>query len=166
MKSLSSSESAYFALLSRKRSWQTCVPYFLSKYVLQSVPHHTPLTWPTGIPKLVLYIGDRSSIKGIGKPFPIFASAWSVVTNSQGDRYQYAYWPFLVGTENYQKTILDATSIIKYYMAESALEPIFEFDYKYNWFSDQTPFTPDNIVDLYKSIKIKDKMKNRKEGTT
>ncbi len=126
--------------------------------VLQNATPQMFLNWMAGIPKVAIYVENRSSIKGVRKPVPFAASAWSLVTNPQENHYLYAYWPFFVGLKNYQETIRYATGFIKQEMAKYGFEPIFEFDSAYNWFSNRTPFTPDNIVDLYKSIQAKDRL--------
>jgi hypothetical protein len=122
---------------------------------LGQIPAEVQLSLNPGVPKIALYVNDRAMIKGRKRPMPAMASAWTVAGNKQENEYPYAYWPFIIGMDGYQDSLRQATSIIGEALSEGGFEAIFEFDQRTNWFSDQTPFGADNMIEMYRSVQIR-----------
>jgi hypothetical protein len=122
---------------------------------LAEIPADVQLSLKPGVPKVALYVEDRAMIKGKKRPKPVVASAWTVAGNNQESRYQFAYWPFIIGMDGYQDSLRQATTIIGEAMSKHGLEAIFEFDHKTNWFSDQTLFGPDDMIEMYRSVQLR-----------
>jgi hypothetical protein len=120
------------------------------------------LQWYPGIPKLALCVEDRHAIKGISRPHPSVGSAWTVVDLPGQERRLFAYWPFLIGIENYRSSLRRATEIIGEEISKNNAVPLFEFDSESNWFSKDTPFTPDKVAEIYKRLDSKDVVHKQK----
>jgi tetratricopeptide (TPR) repeat protein len=125
--------------------------------ILERPSEEFPLTWPGGIPKLVLHVGDRKAVTGVKPPLPFLAAAWTVVTEPEQETSKFAYWPFALGTDRYMKSIRRAAHIItEAAQRRGFTSAIFEFDSEANWFGDTTPLTPPKILELYRSIEKAD----------
>jgi hypothetical protein len=120
--------------------------------VLRAVPAERRLSWQAGVPRVALCVEDRSNVKGVTKPRPFLGSAWTVVANHDHSRCQFAHWPFLIGLAGYHEKIREATNIINEEASKRELQPLFEFDSRCNWFSGDAPFTPQNMIELYRSL--------------
>ncbi len=126
--------------------------------VLASLPSDISLDLPVGIPKLALLVDDRSALQGVSPPDRSLASAWTVVTTQSNDQYQFAHWPFVIGTPDYRINLSDAVKTINKEISRFDLQPIFEFDASQNWFSSDAPFGPRTIRALYHSLQEKERL--------